>query len=138
MPLCFNRSAILRYLINRLEFYSSMGKKPLQSPITAWGSKFKAITQIRLQEFIPPCIGNNIYVEMFCFSASMFFNLSPRPTQVILNDKNAALINFWQVVRHQRVDLEAELQFVFHSQQDIDEFRTRRGSCGKGSFLLSL
>ena len=72
----------------------------LGSLLTAYGGKQYAIEQAHINEFIPPMrTTNNVYAEIFCFGASMFYNLLSPPKTAILNDIDDNVTNFWWVIK---------------------------------------
>lgn len=83
------------------------------------GSKKLMIQKYRIHEFIPKTNHDTPYVELFCGSAIMFFNLE-HPGFAFLNDKNKNLINFWNVVKSRRAEFEAALQYVWPSRHNTD------------------
>jgi len=105
--------------------------KPLASPISALGGKFRGIQEQHIQEFIPECVGGLEYVEMFCYSATMFFNLLQRPRRAILNDKDDRLMRFWRVIRDHCEEFESELEYVFLAPSVMKEYSEREDEIGQ-------
>lgn len=102
------------------------------SPISAFGGKFNALLEEGIQYYFPKFTAKSqIYVEMFCYSAVMFFNLRPAPMTCILNDKNSEVINFFRVIKNQLPEIEKELEYIWLSPQAIEEYKDRTDPIGK-------
>lgn len=104
----------------------------IPSPISAFGGKFNALLEVGLQNYLPKFTsGNQNYIEMFCYSAVMFFNIRPAPKSAILNDKNIEVINFFRCIRNNQEELEKELEYVWVSPQAFEEFQDRTDPVGR-------
>lgn len=72
-------------------------------------------------KILPLIPKHDIYVELFCGGASLFFRKEPSKTEV-LNDTNSHIINFFRVLQDKVLygDLIDKLNFTMYSQ---DEYR---------------
>jgi DNA adenine methylase len=76
----------------------------------------------RIVQKILPYFGTaKVYVEAFCGGASLFWNKSPHPVEV-LNDLDGDVINFFRMLQdpEKRIQLEEKLSLTLYSR---DEFR---------------
>ncbi len=105
----------------------------MDSCIRAIGGKSHAIKMVGLDLYIPICDSNQYYVEPFCYSAVMFFNVKCR--NAILNDYNDMIYNFWNVIKTQYTEFEKELEFVWIGKKWYDEFQKRTDPVGKAVFF---
>lgn len=112
-----------------------MTSKPLPSPISAFGGKFRAVQEAHIQDFIMPCVGTTEYVEMFCFSATLFFNLNTRPRRAILNDADDRLMRFWRVIRDHCTEFEQELEYCWLAPSVFAEYKQRQDEIGQAVFF---
>ena len=111
-----------------------MGKQVIKSPITGFGSKYRACREWGIHEYIPPMTANHqIYVEPFVFSGIMFFNIKCRTA--IINDKLDLIWNFWKVVKEQRETLESELEYVWIGKKWFDEYQNRTDPIGRAVYF---
>lgn len=99
----------------------------LKSPLSYWGSKLRDANDII--SYFPPVVDKTIYVELFCGSSIIFFNYKPR--RAVLNDNNRDLINFWNVLRTQKAELERELEFLWPAKSWCEEFKARADPVGR-------
>jgi site-specific DNA-adenine methylase len=89
-----------------------------KSPLNYTGNK--ACIALYLLDIMPPHIG---YIEAFCGSAELFLWKDPCPRE-ILNDYNGDLMNFWRVVRSDRLAL--LIGKIFLSVNGEEAFRENR------------
>jgi DNA adenine methylase len=82
----------------------------LKTPITYYGGKQKLIPHI-----LPRIPEHNLYAEVFCGGAAVFF-AKPQSEIEVLNDTNRELINFYSVVQNDFVGLEKEIRITLHSR----------------------
>jgi DNA adenine methylase len=82
----------------------------LKTPITYYGGKQKLVPKI-----VPIIPTHNLYCEPFCGGAAVFFSKEPSPVEV-LNDTNKELVNFYQVLQNNYVDLKDMVKVTLHSR----------------------
>jgi len=110
----------------------------VRSPIRSIGSKARLIQKHRLWEFFPECKAGSknlpngkhiafrkVYVELFCGSAIMFFNLDPAPKYAILNDSNHDIFNFFTVIKDNYDEFYKELTFAYCGTDWIDMYEKK-------------
>lgn len=85
------------------------------------GGKRKLAKQIVAA--IPP---HTCYVEVFSGAANILFAKEASRSEV-LNDINAELITLFRVVKYHRREFLRNLQFLTHSRQEFDDFKSQRG-----------
>ena len=116
-----------------------------RSPLRFIGSKLMLIQKYRLCEFFPQTCGHHAvvengkinrheysaYVEVFCGSAVLFFNLDPAPRYAILNDINKDIYNFWHVIRYNCDQFMKELEYTWNGDDWVDEYSTRNDDVAK-------
>lgn len=90
-----------------------MGKKIIPSCIPYPGSKKKMLEDYRIHEFIPKINHDHLYVELFCGSAVMFFNLEAEYMYAYINDLRGELINFWRVIATHYTEFYEKLQYMW-------------------------
>jgi DNA adenine methylase len=90
-----------------------------KSPLNYTGNK--ACIALYLLDIIPADIVG--YIEAFCGSAELFLWKGPSPRE-ILNDYNSDLMNFWRVVRSDRLAL--LIGKIFLSVNGEEAFRENR------------
>lgn len=85
-----------------------MPNKFLKSPLSGYGSKSEACRIFKLHEFFPILTDyKQIYIEPFCFTASVFWNIQCK--SAILNDIEGEIMNFWEVMLHKRQELNEKI-----------------------------
>jgi len=83
----------------------------MRTPITYYGGKQQlAETIIKL---IPP---HRVYVEPFIGGAAVFFAKPPSECEVI-NDVNAEIVNFYEVIQRDFTALQSEINISLHSRK---------------------
>lgn len=115
-----------------------------RSPLRSVGSKGRLIQNYNLMDYFPKVYSyhflndkgveithRRIYVELFCGSAIMFFNLDPTPLRAVLNDSNNEIFNFWTVIKNKHDDFIKELEYTWCGQSWIDELASRTDAVGR-------
>lgn len=87
-----------------------MAKNKIGTPLTYYGGKQNLIKVIL--PLIPP---HHTYVEPFVGGGAIFWAKPPSKVEVI-NDYNRELINFYEVVKNEFVDLEKMIRITLHSR----------------------
>src|SRR5436190_1897013 len=82
----------------------------MKPPLTYYGGKQKLSNEIIIR--IPK---HNLYASVFAGGAAEFFAKEPSEVE-ILNDTNKELINFYQVVKNNFIDLEKLIKISLHSR----------------------
>ncbi len=82
----------------------------VKTPLTYYGGKQQLASKI--VELIPE---HRLYCEPFVGGGAVFFRKEPSEVEVI-NDINNELINFYEVIKHDFVSLEKEVQISLHSR----------------------
>ncbi len=82
----------------------------LSTPISYYGGKQNLITTI-----LPLIPNHETYVEPFVGGGAIFWAKRPSPTEVI-NDYNRELINFYECVQNEFVELEKLIRISLHSR----------------------
>lgn len=85
-------------------------KLGMKTPVTYYGGK-----QNMVKHILPLIPEHNLYCEPFCGGAAIFFAKENAEVNV-LNDTNRELINFYNVVKHDFVALEKEIEITLHSR----------------------
>lgn len=83
----------------------------MKTPISYYGGKQKLLPVI-----LPMIPDHILYAEVFCGGAAVFFGKDPSEVEV-LNDTNRELINFYQVIKNNFVDLESMIRVTLHSRR---------------------
>jgi len=81
-----------------------------KTPVTYYGGK-----QLMARHILPNIPEHKVYIETFCGGAAIFFAKEKSELEV-LNDTNRELINFYEVVKNDFVDLEKEIRISLHSR----------------------
>lgn len=105
----------------------------MDSCLRAFGGKARIIRDSGLNNYIPICDSKTIYVELFCYSAVMFFNINCK--NAILNDLNSNIINFWNVIAHKCEEFENELKYIWIAKEWYDELKKRTDDIGRALFF---
>ena len=111
-------------------------KDVLSSPLTSFGGKYQACVEAELHKYIPILTNNKqIYVEPFCGSCVMFFNVSCRTA--LLNDKYNLNWNFWHVISQKSLydQFISEMQNVWIGSAWFTEYQQRTDPVGKAIFF---
>ena len=82
----------------------------MKTPISYYGGK-----QLMARYILPNIPPHSIYIEPFCGGAAIFF-AKPKSNLEILNDTNRELINFYEQIKNNFVDLEKEIRISLHSR----------------------
>lgn len=85
-------------------------KLGMRTPVTYYGGK-----QNMVKHILPLIPMHSLYCEPFCGGAAIFFAKENAEVNV-LNDTNRELINFYNVVKHDFVALEKEIEITLHSR----------------------
>lgn len=92
----------------------------MKSPLVWLGGKGRLAERINL--LLPAPDRHLTYVEAFCGGASVLFSRRPAGIEVI-NDLNAEVVTFFQVLRDHGEELRAFLQNVPYARQLFEEWR---------------
>ncbi|HEA30363.1 MAG TPA: DNA adenine methylase [Leeuwenhoekiella sp.] len=84
--------------------------KDLKTPISYYGGKQNLVTTI-----LPLIPDHRIYTEPFVGGGAIFWSKRPSDTEVI-NDYNRELINFYECVQNEFVELEKMVRISLHSR----------------------
>lgn len=115
-----------------------------RSPLRSIGSKGRLIQKHNMMDYFPPCIAwkhwnadktkriihRRTYVELFCGSATVFFNLDPEPLYAVLNDANHNIFNFWNVIATKYDEFIKELEYTWCGEDWIEKFSKRQDEIG--------
>jgi DNA adenine methylase len=82
----------------------------MKTPISYYGGK-----QNMLRHILPNLPVMNLYCEPFVGGGAVFWSKDPSKVEVI-NDTNRELINFYEVVQNQFVDIEKMVRITLHSR----------------------
>jgi len=82
----------------------------MKTPISYYGGK-----QLMARYILPIIPPHKIYIEPFCGGAAIFFAKEKSQLE-ILNDTNRELINFYEQVKNNFVELEKEIRISLHSR----------------------
>ena len=82
----------------------------LKTPISYYGGKQNLVSKI-----LPLLPEHNLYCEPFVGGGAIFWSKQPSEVEVI-NDVNKELINFYEVVQNDFVDLEKKIRITLHSR----------------------
>jgi len=82
----------------------------LKTPISYYGGKQNLVTTI-----LPLIPKHTLYAEVFVGGGAIFWSKPPSNVEVI-NDTNRELINFYEVVQNEFVDLEKMIRISLHSR----------------------
>ncbi len=82
----------------------------MKTPLTYYGGKQQLVSTI-----LPLIPEHRTYCEPFLGGGAIFFSKKPSENEVI-NDVNAELINFYEVIQRDYVSLEKEIQISLHSR----------------------
>jgi len=85
-------------------------QKDLKTPISYYGGKQNLVTTI-----LPLIPDHRIYTEPFVGGGAIFWSKRPSETEVI-NDYNRELINFYECVQNEFVELEKMVRISLHSR----------------------
>lgn len=81
-----------------------------RTPLTYYGGKQKLVSKI-----LPMLPEHNLYAEPFIGGGAVFWAKQPSPVEVI-NDTNRELINFYEVIQNQFIELEKKIRISLHSR----------------------
>lgn len=84
--------------------------KQLKTPTSYYGGKQNLVTTI-----LPLIPKHKLYAEVFVGGGAIFWSKAPSEVEVI-NDTNRELINFYEVVQNEFVDLEKMIRISLHSR----------------------
>ncbi len=87
-----------------------MAQKELTTPISYYGGKQNLVSTI-----IPLFPDHQTYVEPFVGGGAVFWVKHPSPCEVV-NDYNRELINFYEIVQNEFVELEKMIRISLHSR----------------------
>jgi DNA adenine methylase len=87
-----------------------MGKVNLKTPISYYGGKQNLVSTI-----IPLFPEHTTYIEPFIGGGAIFWAKQPSEVEVI-NDYNRELVNFYEVVQNEFVELEKMVRISLHSR----------------------
>lgn len=82
----------------------------IKTPISYYGGKQNLLTTI-----LPLIPKHNTYVEPFVGGGAIFWS-KPKSEVEIINDNNRELINFYEVVQSEFVELEKMIRISLHSR----------------------
>jgi DNA adenine methylase len=82
----------------------------MKTPISYYGGK-----QLMARHILPNIPEHKAYIECFCGGAAIFF-AKEKSSLEIINDTNRELINFYEVLKNDFVDLEKEIRISLHSR----------------------
>lgn len=85
-------------------------QNPLKTPITYYGGKQKLVSRI-----LPLIPEHNLYAEPFVGGGAVFW-AKPGSSVEVINDTNRELINFYETVQNDFVDLEKMIRITLHSR----------------------
>lgn len=105
----------------------------MDSCIRSIGGKSYAIKSAKIDLYIPTLMSNEYYVEPFCSSAVMFFNVKCK--NAILNDYNDSIYNFWNTIKNQYESFENELKYIWIGKKWFEEYEKRTDPVGKAVFF---
>lgn len=88
-----------------------MSKTKMKTPISYYGGKQKLVSKI-----VPLLPEHRLYCEPFVGGGAVFWAKEPSGVEVI-NDTNSELINFYDCVKNDFVDLEKRIRISLHSRQ---------------------
>ncbi len=83
----------------------------LKTPISYYGGK-----QSMIKDILPLIPDHKIYVEPFFGGGAVFWAKEPSTTEVI-NDVNANITNFYEVLKHAYFDLKKKVESTLHSRE---------------------
>jgi len=89
--------------------------KEIKTPISYYGGKQNLVATI-----LPLFPNHDTYVEPFIGGGAIFWSKRPSPVEVI-NDYNRELINFYEVVQNEFVDLEKMVRISLHSRSQHND-----------------
>lgn len=84
--------------------------KEMKTPISYYGGKQNLVTTI-----LPLIPKHKLYAEVFVGGGAIFWSKTPSEVEVI-NDTNQELINFYEIVKNEFVDLEKMIRISLHSR----------------------
>lgn len=116
-----------------------------RSPLRYIGSKWRLIQKHRLWEFFPVGLGHlkqirdgkiminkySTYIEVFCGSCVMFFNLDPPPLQSIINDIDSDIFNFWNVIKEKYDDFTNELKYTWNGDEWLEKYKQKKDAISR-------
>lgn len=97
---------------------SVLAKNRQKTPITYYGGKQKLVSTI-----LPLIPDHQLYCEPFVGGGAIFWSKTPSAVEVI-NDTNRELINFYECVQNDFVDLEKRIRISLHSRSLHRDART--------------
>lgn len=83
----------------------------MTTPISYYGGKQNLVKEIL--KLIPD---HNLYAEPFVGGGAIFF-AKPKSEVEVINDVNSELINFYEVVQNQFVELQSQIRISLHSRR---------------------
>ena len=89
---------------------TNIGKMKLKTPISYYGGKQNLISTI-----LPLFPSHKLYAEPFVGGGAVFWAKNRSEVEVI-NDTNRELINFYEVVQNEFVELEKMIRISLHSR----------------------
>lgn len=92
-----------------------------RSPLEGYGAKSEACAQFGLHLYLPEFHNRDeIFIEPFCFTASIFFNTNAK--SAILNDKDDRIWNFWTVIKDHYDAFCHELEYSWVGAKWVAEY----------------
>ena len=85
-------------------------RNKMKTPISYYGGK-----QLMARYIIPNIPSHKTYIETFVGGAAIFFAKEKSDVE-ILNDTNREIINFYEVLQNDFIDLEKEIRISLHSR----------------------
>ncbi|MBI1228233.1 MAG: DNA adenine methylase [Bacteroidetes bacterium] len=86
-------------------------KPAIKTPISYYGGK-----QLMLPHLLPVIPEHKIYVESFFGGGALYWAKQPSYAEVI-NDVNANIVNFYEVLKHGFFDLRKKVEATLHSRE---------------------
>jgi DNA adenine methylase len=83
----------------------------MKTPISYYGGK-----QSMVNDILPLIPDHKIYVEPFFGGGAIFWAKEPSRTEII-NDVNMNIVNFYEVLKHQYLDLRKKIEATLHSRE---------------------
>ena len=96
----------------------------VHSPITGFGTKYRACKEFGLHEFIPNLEAKTkFYIEPFCYSSVVFFNTNCK--SAVLNDKNGLIYAFRWCVQNRYDELVKKLEYIWVGELWFNEYKEK-------------